>query len=209
MPTEGKLLFVHQNDDQKRLLNLYGNHICQLDATYKTTRYSIPLFFIVVKTNVDHQVVGSFAIQDETTAAIREAISVFKSWNPDWQPKSFMVDNCEEEINAIGHHFPDCKVLLCDFHREQAWIRWLSKNSNGMSPFKDTVLGYLRAIADAESETIYQNSVEILKTSQIWKMSPKNFKDWILFTWIAVHKKMCEVLPVGLNGNNCQYKQWG
>ena len=109
MPTEGKLLFVHQNDDQKRLLNLYGNHICQLDATYKTTRYSIPLFFIVVKTNVDHQVVGSFAIQDETTAAMREALSVFKSWNPDWQPKSFMVDNCEEEINAIGHHFPDCK----------------------------------------------------------------------------------------------------
>ena len=67
-----------------------------------------------------------------------------------------------------------------------------------MSPFKDTVLGYLRAIANAESETIYQNSVDSLKTSDMWKMSPKNFKDWILFTWIAVHKKWVKCYRLGL-----------
>ena len=45
----------------------YGNRITLLDATYKTTKYSIPLFFVAVKTNVKYMVVGSFAIQEETT----------------------------------------------------------------------------------------------------------------------------------------------
>ena len=50
-----------------------------LDATYKTTRYNLPLFFVVVKTNVDYQIVGSFVVQSETTDAIFEALSVPKS----------------------------------------------------------------------------------------------------------------------------------
>ena len=53
-----------------------------LDATYKTTRYNLPLFFVVVKTNVDYQIVGSFVVQSETTDAIFEvfeALSVLKS----------------------------------------------------------------------------------------------------------------------------------
>ena len=76
-----------------------------LDVTYKTTRYSLPLFFPVVKTNVDYQIVGSFAIQSETTDAIYEALSVLKSWNPKWNPSYFMVDYSEEEMSAIGKLF--------------------------------------------------------------------------------------------------------
>ena len=67
------LLFVHQTKDQRRLLQRLGNELSILDATYKTTRYSLPLFFLVVKTNVDYQIVGSFVIQSETTDAIHEA----------------------------------------------------------------------------------------------------------------------------------------
>ena len=51
-----KFLFVHQTTWQRRLLSKYGNDICLLDATYKTTRYALPLFFLAVKTNVDYQV---------------------------------------------------------------------------------------------------------------------------------------------------------
>ena len=84
----------------------YGNHITLLDATYKTTRYAVPLFFLAVKTNVKYMVVGSFAVQDETTDTISEALSIFKQWNNLWSPLCFMVDNCEEEINAIQENFP-------------------------------------------------------------------------------------------------------
>ena len=62
----------------------YGNHIALLDATYETTKYSIPLFFVAVKTNVKYMVVGSLAhwvIQEETTEAIMEAMGILRSWN--------------------------------------------------------------------------------------------------------------------------------
>ena len=65
-----KLLFFHQSKEQKRLMRKYGNHIGLLDATYKTTRYAIPLFFVLVKTNVDYQIAGSFSVHKETTEAI-------------------------------------------------------------------------------------------------------------------------------------------
>lgn len=52
------LLFVHQTRYQKHLLQRYGDELSLLDATYKTTKYSLPLFFVAVKTKVDYQVVG-------------------------------------------------------------------------------------------------------------------------------------------------------
>jgi hypothetical protein len=66
---EKSLLFVHQTAWQRRLLAKYGNDLCLLDATYKTTRFAVPLFFLVVKTNVDYQVVGSFVTQGESKVA--------------------------------------------------------------------------------------------------------------------------------------------
>ena len=99
------LLFVHQSKWQQRLLQRYGNELCLLDATYRTTKYSLPLFFLVVKTNVDYKVVASFVIQSETAQAIKEALEVVKSWNPSWLPKHFMVDFALEEINAVEELF--------------------------------------------------------------------------------------------------------
>ena len=57
---------------------------------------------------------GSFAIQDETTDSIAEAMSVLKSWNPQWQPRCFMIDNCDEEISALRQNFQckDVNVVL-------------------------------------------------------------------------------------------------
>ena len=40
------LLFVHQMAWQQRLLLRYGQDICLLDATYKTSKYALPLFFL-------------------------------------------------------------------------------------------------------------------------------------------------------------------
>ena len=36
--------------------------------------------------------------------------------------------------------FSDTCVLLCDFHREQAWQRWLGAKKNGVSQEKDTII---------------------------------------------------------------------
>ena len=59
---------------QQDLLLRYGNAIFLLDATYKTTKYSLPLFFVCVKTNVDYMVVGYFVIQNEDASSIDETL---------------------------------------------------------------------------------------------------------------------------------------
>ena len=120
-------------------MNKYGNHICLLDATYKTTKYAIPLFFVVVKTNSDYQVVASFAVQDETTAAITEALGILKNWNPSLSLKSFMVDNYEEEITSIETVFPG-KTSLSTFREV---FKMLSNKIFGFVffwPFGDTTV---------------------------------------------------------------------
>ena len=65
----------------------------------------LPLFFVVMKINVNYQVVALFVLQDETTAAIIEALSVIKTWNPIWNPKWFVVDKCDKDIKWIGNIF--------------------------------------------------------------------------------------------------------
>jgi len=103
--SQHELLFVHQTAWQRELIKKYGNEICLLDATYKTSRYALPLFFICVKTNVDYCVVGSFVIQRETKSAIAEALEKIKGWNQTWTPHFFMTDFSDPEIKAIEDVF--------------------------------------------------------------------------------------------------------
>ena len=109
-----KLLFVFQHKWQRRLLKRYGEELFLLDATHNTTKYSLPLFFIVVKTNVDYQVVGVIVCEDEQTETILEALSIIKEWNPTFKPTFAMTDYCKEEITAIETVFPGMQFLyLC------------------------------------------------------------------------------------------------
>lgn len=121
---EETLLYVHQDKWQRDLMQRYANNITLLDATYKTTKYDLSLFFVCVKTNVGYSVVAEFVIQSETTQQISEALAVLQQWNPNWKPSFFIIDYSEAELSAIEEVFPSTKVYLCDFHREQAWERW-------------------------------------------------------------------------------------
>ena len=44
---EETFLFVDQQPWQQRMLERYGSELALMDATYKTTRYAIPLFLFV------------------------------------------------------------------------------------------------------------------------------------------------------------------
>ena len=74
--------------------------------------------------NVGYSVVAEFIVQSESADNIEEALQKLKSWNPDWNPRFFMSDYSEAELAAVQHVFPSTKVYLCDFHCEQAWVRW-------------------------------------------------------------------------------------
>ena len=60
--SDGKMLFIYQSEQMKRIYRRYGKDLVLLDATYKTTKYSLPLYFLVVKTNVNYQVCSGFFI---------------------------------------------------------------------------------------------------------------------------------------------------
>ena len=49
-----------------------------LDATYKTTQYSLPLFFVCVRTNVGYIIVPEFIVETEDSEIIAEALKVIK-----------------------------------------------------------------------------------------------------------------------------------
>ena len=49
-----------------------------MDATYKMTRYAIPLYLVRVHTNVGYKVVAEFMCQSEDQASINEALAIMK-----------------------------------------------------------------------------------------------------------------------------------
>jgi hypothetical protein len=64
--------------------------------------------------------------------SIAEALRMFRTWNPDWQPRYVMADKSDAEKNALTAVFPESTLLLCDFHRLQAWWRWINDSQHGV-----------------------------------------------------------------------------
>ena len=184
--TEGKMMFVYQSKKMKHMYRRYAPSLICLDATYKTTKYSLPLFFLVVRTNVNFQVVGVMVLQEETTAMIQKGLQVFRDINPDIHPKYAIVDFDEKEIAALENVFSGIFVFLCDFHREQAWHRWISKSENGVTNIAEQVKVYLRKIAHAINEIKCNEAVsEFLK----WEFCSGKLLQWFHKTWLPEVKR--------------------
>lgn len=75
-------------------------------------------------------------------------------------------------------------VYLCDFHREQAWERWVSKIVHGVSDKKDEVLSRLRRISRAPTMVQFDYAVGDLKNSDLWKDN-KKLQNWFEGTWLS------------------------
>ena len=158
--TKGKLTFVYQSPDMKYLYQKYASHLVLLDATYKTTKYALPLFFPVVKTYVNFQVVEVLVFQEETKDMIKKGLQIIHNWNPTVIPKFGMVDFDEKEISALEELFPDIEVFICSFHREQAWTRWTNESEHGVSYITDDVKCRIRRIAHASSRGELDKSIK-------------------------------------------------
>ena len=74
----GKMMLVYQSKEMKNMYERYGNHMILLDATYKTTKYALPLFFVVVQANVNFQVCCTVVLQDESTELITKPLKIFR-----------------------------------------------------------------------------------------------------------------------------------
>ena len=72
----------------------------------------------------------------------------------------------------LNYFLKGCFTFICDFHREQAWDRWLRKTTNSCVKVRKEVLQMLRRIVRSytEKEAEYD-----MKKSKIWN-SPEYSK---------------------------------
>ena len=73
-----KMMFVYQSKEMKNMYERCGNHMILQDATYKTTKYPLPLFSVVVQTNVKFNVCCAIVLQEQSTEMITKELKVFK-----------------------------------------------------------------------------------------------------------------------------------
>jgi len=78
-------------------------------------------------------------------------------------------------------------VYLCDFHREQAWQRWVNATKHNVRQAKETVICMLRRIARSSTIEKYNTAIVALKDSEIWKDSSE-LRKWFSTQWEPQHK---------------------
>ena len=186
--TDRKFAFVYQSTQMKRLNRLYPLSLLLLDATCKTKKHAVPLFFAVVKTNVNYQVVCVIALPEETEPIITKALLILQSWSPDVNSKNAMVDFDEKETSALENVFPGILVFLCDLHREQSFTRWTSKADHGVSIQADEVKYRLCRIAHAVNEEELRSALAAFYN---WEKYTGKLKNWFSKTWFPEIKRWC------------------
>ena len=72
------MLFAYQLKDIQRLYQQYGKHLVPLYATYKTTKYSLKLHFLIVQTNVNCQFAAVIVTKEETTCMLSKTLQIIK-----------------------------------------------------------------------------------------------------------------------------------
>ncbi len=99
-----------------------------------------------------HGIVATIIPQHENEDMIAEGLAILKQWNPGWLPEYTMTDKSATEV------FPSTTRLLCDFHRAQAWERWVSKGTNDVLPQdRSAILEILKKLAYVScSKSTYQ-----------------------------------------------------
>jgi len=102
------MMYVYQSVEMRRLYRRYGNLLVVLDAVYRAGRYPLPLFFLLVRTNVNCQVAAVFVVQRETRQSLVDALQVIRTWNPDVNPRFAVCDIAEDEISALEETFSGC-----------------------------------------------------------------------------------------------------
>ena len=151
--------------------------------------------FFSAKTNVGYSVIAEFVTHHERMEDIAEALQIINDWNPNYSPKFFMSDYSEAEMLAVGKVFPDTKLYLCDFHREQSWERWVKNHENEVNPADQVeLLELLHSCAWASPsdpslglpfDANYQKAVKNLQDSHIWKKN-KQLRFWLSTFWLSI-----------------------
>ena len=87
----------------------------------------------------------------------------------------------------------DWNVLICDFHREQAWERWLNAIKNGTRMIKSEMLCKFRRTAQSRTEKELKNAIDDLRDCEQWKSGYTSMINWFEKQWVP-HIKVSYIL---------------
>ena len=75
--------------------------------------------------------------------------------------------------------------MLCDFHREQDWNRFLRRDANGIrKDEQEPIKAMLQRLARSKTEEEFEESRKRLMESTLWS-SNKSLQNYISTVWLA------------------------
>lgn len=80
-------------------------------------------------------------------------------------------------------------MLLCNSHREKAWVEWCRKKDHGVSHAQDSLLPLLRSIAAASTPEEFSTRLCNLQEAKVWKDNEK-VRAWFSNKWLP-EAKVC------------------
>jgi hypothetical protein len=118
---------------QKEMLTTYGRTSC-LDSTFGSNDKAFPLFTVLVIDGHWHGIPVAWDLMSgQTTGDIVLMLRKLKEHCPAWRPEVFIVDDCNQEINAIKQVFPMAKIIICNFHVKKTFVKQIiAKVSEGI-----------------------------------------------------------------------------
>lgn len=121
-----------------------------------------------------------------------------------------MVDFSQAEIGAIHEAFPNSRISLCDFHRLQAWNRWLRRRENNVE-HPNNALDLMKQVAKSQSEERFEKAKEDFVNSVRWKNEKlQNYCETVRLPvkepWVAFYRLGFDVVLSTNNGIEAQNK---
>ena len=96
-----------------------------------------------------------------------------------------MVDYFLAEINTIEKEFPDALVYICEFHRKQAWHRWVRTGKNGLNSKEQAILtSLLQRVANARTMSTYNAALADLWRSRVYT-TKSNVQNYVENVWVS------------------------
>jgi len=93
------------------------------------------------------------------------------------------------ESSVCVLHSAGVEVYICDFHREQCWLRWTALSKHGVANVRDELLELLRRTARAPDVEAFKEALQQLQSSRIWQKHAA-LQNWFEKTWLP-HKEVC------------------
>ena len=119
-----------------------------------------------------------------------------------------MVDFSTVEIGAIEEQFPEATAYICDFHRLQAWQRWVRKSKNGLNSLEqEELLAHLKRVANASTRKAYDLAVASLKNLSLYK-EKANVQKYVDNVWLSCSFRWAKCMRKRQVLNDRGYKQW-